>query len=614
MSTALTVGEPGHEPEAPLAIVACRHVGTLSLAREWLVRTGFRVAAADSVEAATRLLGTAPPALALVDAALRTAQGASAWTAIRQAPGGGELPLLALCSSDREARLAILEGSTDVMRKPLDWPILSQRALRLASAHRVAQELAQMRSAREREAEARGEPRPGEAAGSLDPLTGLPNRKAYEQVLDDTLGANARSGAALAVMVLDLDRFKLVNESYGRRRGSQILIEVAERLKGSLRGRELVGRRRVGLTTGAIARLGGDAFSIMVSPVAGGEEVRRAADAVLDALSAPFVLEDTEAYVSASLGVALAPADGASAEELVQHAELAMAEARRRGDGSCRFYSRELTDVRERALKIDRRLRRAFERDELRLHYQPLVETRSRRIVGAEALLRWTDGELGVVEPLEFIPVAEETGFMLEIGRWVLKTACRQLRAWLDDGAPAIRIATNVSLCQLLRGDLAQAVDEALAESGIDPGLLELELSERGALHGDPDVLRQLQLVRARGVRLSVDDFGTGDSAIAYLKKFPLDTLKIDRSFVAGASSNDDDAAIASAMIAMAHRLRLRVVAEGVEKPQELELLRELECEELQGFLFSPGVPAAEFRALLAGEPPAGGGEGWRIA
>jgi diguanylate cyclase (GGDEF)-like protein len=602
MSAAPKVSQLGSGSAAPLAIVASRHLGTLALGKEWLERSGLRVAAASSVEEATTLVAHGQPAIAVIDASLRTQQGLGAWAAIRQAPGGAELPVLAMCSGDKEARLAILEGSTDVMRKPLDWPILSQRALRLADAYRNATELARLRSEQSSLA-GNGEPPQRDAAGALDPLTGLPHRRAYEQVLDNALAGNARGAAGLAVMVLDLDRFKLINESYGRRRGSQILIEVAERLKAALRSRELVGRRRVGLTTAALGRLGGDAFSIMISPVAGREDVLRAAEAVLDALSGRFLLDDTEAYVSASLGVAMAPADGASAEVLLQRAELAMAEARRRGDGSTRFYGRELTDVRERALKIDRRLRRAFERDELELHYQPLVEARSRRIVGAEALLRWDDAELGELPPMEFIPVAEETGFMVEIGRWVLRSACRQLKSWLDEGLPPVRMATNVSLCQLVRGDLARVVDEALAESGLEASLLELELSERGALHGDPEVLRQLQAVRKRGVRLSVDDFGTGDSAIAYLRKFPLDTLKIDGSFVAGALINDDDAAITSAMIAMAHRLRLRVVAEGVEKRQQLEMLRELECEELQGFLFSPAVPAAEFRELLVRHP-----------
>jgi EAL domain-containing protein (putative c-di-GMP-specific phosphodiesterase class I) len=251
---------------------------------------------------------------------------------------------------------------------------------------------------------------------------------------------------------------------------------------------------------------------------------------------------------------------------------------------------------------MDRLLRRTLERNELSLHYQPIVEARSRRIVGAEALLRWSSPELGEVPPVEFIPVAEETGFMVEIGRWVLLTACRQVRSWEAQGLPEIRIAVNVSLCQLTRGNVPQVAEEALFETGLDPRRLELELSERGALRSDPEILRQLQALRRRGIRVSVDDFGTGDSAIAYLKRFPLDTLKVDQSFIAGALSDPDDAAITSAMIAMAHRLRLRVVAEGVEDQRQVDMLNALECEEIQGFFFSKPLPAEAFRELLAAQ------------
>jgi diguanylate cyclase (GGDEF)-like protein len=465
-------------------------------------------------------------------------------------------------------------------------------------AHRTWKELARARGELEGRQE-RGADGEASHSASLDPLTGLPLRRAYEKILDGALSGNVRTGSELAVLFLDIDRFKLVNETYGRRGGSQMLLQVAERLGACLRRRDLVVRSSSGLVTAAMGRLGGDAFSVMVSPVGGRDEVLLIATTVLDALSAPFALADTEVYLSASVGIALAPADGACAEELLQRAELAMVESRRRGGGLTRFYSRALSDARERALKIDRLLRKTLDRNELSLHYQPLIDARSQRIVGAEALLRWQHPELGNVPPMEFIPFAEETGFMVEIGRWVLRTACRQLREWIDDGLPTIRMATNISLCQLVRGNLPQLVDQALAEARLDPSLLELELSERGALRSDPDILRQLQALRSRGVRISVDDFGTGDSAIAYLKRFPLDTLKVDQSFVKGSSTDADDAAITSAMVAMAHRLRMRVVAEGVETAQQLDMLQDLGCEEVQGFLFSPAAPASIFRELL---------------
>jgi diguanylate cyclase (GGDEF)-like protein len=589
----------GWETQAPLAVLASRHAETLAWGQKWLERFGFKVAVARSLDEAEGFLRNGAPEIVIVDGSLRGPESAGAWAALRQLPGGQELPLLVICGSDAEARSALVEGSTDVVRKPLEWQLLSQRATRLVQAHRTASELAWARRELKNLGSNSAADTHGDPSSHLDGLTGLPQRRSFERVLESALSASQRGHSQLAVVFLDLDRFKLINGTYGRLGGSQVLVQVADRLRGCLRKRELLGPRRVGVATAAIARVGGDAFSLMVSPVGGRDEVAPIAQAVLDALSRPCAVSDDEVYVSASLGLAVAPADGATAEELLQRAELAMAEAGRRGGGAFRFYSRGLSDARERALKMDRLLRRTLEREELSLHYQPIVEARSRRIVGAEALLRWHSPELGDVPPTEFIPVAEETGFMVDIGKWVLRMACRQLKSWLDEGFPRMRMATNVSLCQLTRGNLPQLVDEALAEAGLEPSLLELELSERGVLRSDPETLRQLQTLRKRGVRVSVDDFGTGDSAIAYLKRFPLDTLKVDQSFVSGALTNPDDAAITSAMIAMAHRLRLRVVAEGVEGQRQFDLLEQMECEEVQGFFFSPPLPAEEFRQLL---------------
>jgi diguanylate cyclase (GGDEF)-like protein len=588
--------------DAPLALVASRDSDTLRWGKKWLESFGFRVAGANSLDEAAGVLRTSTPEIAIVDGSLRSADGVGAWAAIRRLPGGEQLPVLTVCSGDKEATRAIQEGSSEVVRKPVEWPLLSQRAARLVQGHRTLQELAWTRSELASLRNSSQRERPGSPVGTLDPLTGLPNRRSYERLLDGVLAGSARSGSSLAVLFLDLDRFKLINETYGHRGGNQILVQVAERLGSCLRSRDLVTRRKVGLVTAVLGRLTGDAFSLTISPVEGRGEIEPAAQAVLDALSRPFALDESEAYISASLGIAVAPEDGASAEELLQHAELAMAEARRRGGSTFRFYSRAQSSDRERALKIDRLLRRSLERNEFSIAYQPIVDLHSRQIVGAEALLRWRHAELGEVPPMEFIPYAEETGLMVDIGRWVLRTACRQLKAWLDQGLPEIRMAINVSLCQLLRGNLPQLVDEALAEAGLEPSLLELELSERGVLCSDPEILRQLQALRSRGVRVSVDDFGTGDAAIGNLKRFPIDTIKVDQSFVAGALTNGDDAAITSAMIAMAHRLRLRVVAEGVEQAQQVVFLEGLECEELQGFFFSPGVPAEQFGALLARE------------
>ncbi len=327
---------------------------------------------------------------------------------------------------------------------------------------------------------------------------------------------------------------------------------------------------------------------------------------LLRALSQPFTAAGTEVYLAASAGVAVAAAELSDPGELLQHAETAMYEAKRRGGSQFHIYNAALNGAVDFKLGMDRRLRAALEREEFILHYQPVVEPVTRRVLGVEALLRWQDGANGWISPADFVPVAEETGLMTLIGTWVLKNACRQLKSWIDAGLPPLRMAVNVSRCQLERGDLAAEVERALLETGLDPGLLELEISERGTLRSEPGILAQLRKLKALGVRIVVDDFGTGQSAIAYLKQFPLDGLKIDRSFVMGTVSGGDDAVIVSAMVAMAHRLGLGVVAEGVETSDQLGKMQEYGCEAIQGYLFSRAVPPADF--VTSVDSPVGGG------
>jgi EAL domain-containing protein (putative c-di-GMP-specific phosphodiesterase class I) len=319
---------------------------------------------------------------------------------------------------------------------------------------------------------------------------------------------------------------------------------------------------------------------------------------LVDRLSGRYFAGDDEVVLSTSAGVALAPADGLTAEMMLQKAELAAAEAAASG-GAVRFYGQSSNRLTERSRAINRLLPNALGRGEVQLHYQPLVEEAAARISGAEALLRWECPELGSVPPSEFVPLAEEASLMVNLGSWVLRTAARQARKWRDAGLPLGRMSVNVSLCQLVRGDLARVVREVLDETGLEPSVLELELSERGVLRSDPEILRQLRAIRALGVRLAIDDFGTGNSAVVYLKQFPIDVLKIDQSFIRGVGSSSEDAAITSATIAMARQLGLRVVAEGVEEPGQRDFLRRHGCSEYQGFLFSPAVPADVFADLL---------------
>jgi EAL domain-containing protein (putative c-di-GMP-specific phosphodiesterase class I) len=346
------------------------------------------------------------------------------------------------------------------------------------------------------------------------------------------------------------------------------------------------------------ARLGGGLFAVLLTGLPGGPEAKAVVRLLLDRLSGRYFAGDEEIVLSMSVGIAVAPADGLTAEALLQKAELAAHEALESG-GAIRFYGQSPGRMTERTRAITRLLPHALARGELRLHYQPLVAGVAPRVSAAEALLRWDCPELGDVPPSEFVPLAEEAGLMVAIGSWVLRTACQQVETWRQQGLPECRVAVNVSLCQLVRGDLAQVVRESLEETGIEARHLELELSERGVLRSDPEILAQLNAIRSLGVGLAIDDFGTGNSAVTYLKQFPIDVLKIDQSLVRGVTTSSEDAAITSATIAMARQLGLRVVAEGVEEPGQVEFLCRHGCDEYQGFLFSPAVPPAALAEML---------------
>lgn len=570
----------------------------------WLAQTGFEIEAPATEMEAARSLEERWPDLLVVDLAARDAIGHPLHVAVRRLPGGRELPILGLSASHRELDSALAAGVDDVLRLPRDWHLAPRRAARLLGQARRHSELQQAREELRRlrkaveGARANGHPFP------RDPLTGLPDRDHFERALASALAAGAFRDGQLAVMLVDINHFLRINSSLGRSRANSLLQQFAQRLAAGLRSRELLGASR-GPSFSMAARLGGDVFAAMLTGLPGREQSKRAAQLLLDQLSATYHVTDQLVALSACGGVAIAPDEGCGAAELLQNAELALSEAIERGSGGIVFYDEADHQLRERGGAIARQLVRAMARGELELHFQPLVDCESGRVCAVEALVRWDSPELGPVPPSEFVPLAEESGLMTQIGGWVLASACRQMRRWLDDGLRPIRLAVNVSLCQLLRGDLASQVRDLLAETGLDPGLLELELSERGTMRNDPEILRQLREIKQLGVRLAIDDFGSGNTGIWYLRSLPLDTLKIDQSFVKCLASSLEDAAIATAAIAMARQLGLRVVAEGVEDRQQMDLLRGAGCHEVQGFLFSPALPPDGLRALLAGGAPA---------
>jgi diguanylate cyclase (GGDEF)-like protein len=438
-----------------------------------------------------------------------------------------------------------------------------------------------------------------QALAFYDSLTGLPNRRMYKARLERALVHARRRGGLVATCFLDLDGFKRINDTLGHSSGDRLLGHVAKRLVGCVRSGDPVARGGSDEARTAVSRLGGDEFTFLLAGITDAQDAGRVAYRVLQALRKPFPLDRQEVFTTASIGISIFPLDGEDAETLLINAEAAMYSAKDRGRNNYQFYSRSMNEVARRKFELEHRLHRALECDDLSLCYQPVRETVSGRTVGAEALLRWEDAEAGTVSPSEFVPISEETGLIVELGEWVLSKGCAQLQAWQEAGFRPIRMAVNVSGHQLRHPRFVETVARALRESGLSPAYLELEVTESTIMQDDAVTGAVFQELGELGVGIVLDDFGTGYSSLSYLRNLPIDRLKIDQSFVAELPGNQEDGALTAAIIAMAHSLQLSVVAEGVETLEQAEFLRELGCDDLQGFLFSRAIPAEEFARFL---------------
>ena len=420
-----------------------------------------------------------------------------------------------------------------------------------------------------------------------DALTGLPNRALLQDRLDQALAQATRQGKRIALMFLDLDRFKTINDSLGHVTGDKLLQRAAERLRQCVR------------ETDTVSRQGGDEFIIVLTGIDLPDEAGRVAAKILDQLDPAFEVDGQQLRTSFSIGIALFPEDGASPESLMKNADTAMYHAKESGRNTYRFFDERMNVNTLERLQLENGLRQALDRGELQLAYQAQVELASGRIIGVEALLRWASETLGPVPPSRFIPLAEECGLIIPIGDWVLREACRQARRWQDAGLPPVPVGVNLSALQFRRSDIVAGVAAALAESGLDGRWLELELTESLLMESGPEVIVTLGKLKALGVRLSIDDFGTGYSSLAYLKRFPVDRLKIDQSFVRDLAQDPDDAVIIRAIIQLGRNLRLEVIAEGTETIEQMDFLRREGCTAAQGYLFSRPVPAEAIPALL---------------
>ena len=423
-----------------------------------------------------------------------------------------------------------------------------------------------------------------------DPLTQLPNRVLLEDRIDQAIAHAERGKSQCAVLFVDLDRFKMVNDSLGHFAGDELLRSVASRLQTLVRAEDTV------------SRLGGDEFVILLCDVTGIEDANEVAEKILHGLREPFRIHEQELYVTPSIGISISPLHGDTAQMLITRADAAMYNAKQAGRNNFRLYSSTMSTFFPERLLLENDLRRALGRREFELYYQPKVDIHDNRVVGMEALVRWRHPHRGLLLPDEFIPLAEETGLIVAIGRWVLGEACAQTKAWQADGLQKLQVAVNISGAQFRQRDLLDTVAHALASSGLPPECLEVEITESVVMQNASEAIVTLEKLSQMGVQISVDDFGTGYSSLSYLKRFPIDKLKIDRSFIRDISSDMDDAAIVRATIGLAHNLRLRVIAEGVETEDQLQFLRSLGCDEYQGYYKSKPLNTADFERNMRAE------------
>ena len=531
--------------------------------RKVLENDGYRVDEVQNGEQALMYCERFMPDLVLMDAIMPEMDGFKACSEMQALPGGKDLPVLILTALNDEISIgrAFAAGATDYISKPVNFAVLRKRISRLLQASHAEKHIRKL--------------------AYNDTLTGLPNRTLFTEKLSQVI-AQSTPDRMVAVLFLDLDRFKLINDTFGHDAGDLLVKVVAERLQGCVRQGDVV------------SRFGGDEFTIILDRVKSFAVVKTIVSKIHQTLSRPFVFLGKEMHVSSSIGISMYPNDGDNIGTLLKNADIAMYRAK--GKGNCyEFYEQNMEQDVARRLGIESDLRGAIERNEMLVYYQPQQDLVTNELIGMEALVRWQHPKQGMMNPLEFISLAEETGQILELGEWVMKTACVQLKTWLDQGVPPMRVAVNLAARQLDNGDIVERVAATIMETGLPPELLELEITESTIMENAEKVIVTLDRLKTMGVKLAVDDFGTGYSSLSYLKRFPIDLLKIDRAFVSDITTNKVDADIVTTIIALSHSLNVKVIAEGVETEEQKALLAREGCDSMQGYLFGRPVPPDEF-------------------
>ena len=585
------------------ALLVTSDLQTKAIGTEALKLGGLRVVTAGNRAEMLSALASVRPDVVLLDLLVGDADALRLRSIVRSQPDGAEIPVFVMSDLvDHGLLLQVYRDQlSDFLAKPINW---------LVVPHRIRQVLAQTDTVRQLHEEHTSLQEAIQTAQSastealrlrnFDPLTGLPNRTMFTEMVTLAATQARHRGGEVAVLCLDLDSFREVNDTLGRQGGDEALRAVAGRLHRFLNESEVQRASDFSGILSPVARLHGDEFAALLAAVEGAEAAERIATRLSDTLAQPFRLRGKEIFLSASIGIAMSSDD--QGDTLLQCAETAMRQAKSQGNRSSCFYRDFMRDQVIEKLELQRGLREALEEGQFSLHYQPIVGAESGLIEAVEGLIRWRHPTRGFISPQHFIRVAEESGLMVPIGAWVIRQGCRQLKDWLDAGLPPIKMALNVAHGQLGQECFVQEVEDSLRETGIEPHLLELELSERGVLRDDEATVSKLTRLDEIGVSLAIDDFGTGQTTLGYLRNFPLKVLKIDRSFVKTIASDPASAAITGAMVAMSHSLSLRVVGEGVESRDQAAILGDQRCDLLQGYLYHRPLPAEQVRDLLAAE------------
>jgi diguanylate cyclase (GGDEF)-like protein len=579
------------------ALIICPDKSSEKWGPRWLRQAGFECQVTDDPKAALESYGNSSPDVVVVDAATTTAGGEPMYRCIQQSDNW-ESAVFVLCSTAQQIADAIDADVIDVSRKPFDWQLLARRARMVVLQKRRFEELEETRqslkSALDVANRARKELRRSE---TFESVTGLPNRNVFVGLVGKGIRASQRDRNLLGVFAVEFNRFQLVIEALGHEQANLVLAEISRRLTACVSKAIDANPALRGFKTAAVGKISTGRFGIMFTCSSQRIEDHALRQEIAKAMAEPAVVAGQTVYLATSIGAALSPDDSTDPNNLLIRAESAMRDARNLGV-DFRYFCEEMDAAANRRLQVEQMLHRALESSELQVAYQPINDVVTDTIVAAEALLRWPQPDGSYIAPDEFVPIAEDVGMMIRIGEFVVDSACRQLRAWRDAGFDSLRVAINVARSQLMDPEFPDIVLRSLRKHDVEARYIDFELSERGVISGNADVMEQIHKLKRTGVTISLDDFGMGDSSIAYLKDMPVDALKIDRSYIATLPSDGRESRMVAAMIALARQLELTVIAEGVETRPQLNILLSLGCDQYQGFLRSPAVSPEELLAL----------------